>query len=102
MNMAKDWLQQMLARMFSPISRSEALRIASHALENNVRDVALICHGTKPDNCRIYDAQSEPCWYIYVPWNDDNGMAVLRSSRVILVGKLTGTIHYDGSAGNEG
>ena len=97
-----DWLRQFLARMFSPISRREALRIASHALANNERGVQLICHGSKPPNCHTYSAPSEPCWYIYVPCGDGNGGVILRSSRVILVGKLTGTIHYDGSAGDEG
>lgn len=97
-----DWLRQLLARMFSPISRSEALRIASNALANNARGVQLICHGTKPPNCHIYNCQSEPCWYIYAPWGDGNDGAMLRSSRVILVGKLTGAIHYDGSARDEG
>jgi hypothetical protein len=100
--MVKGWLRQLLARMFSPISRREALRIATHALDNNARSVQLICHGTKPPNCDIYNAPSEPCWYIYAPWGDGNGGVMLRSSRVILVGKLTGTIHYDGSAGDEG
>ena len=103
MKMTKDWLQQMLGRMFSPISRSEALRIVAGALEDQARGAPLICHGAKPDDCRIYNTPSEPCWYVYVPWIDDNnGMAVLRSQRVILVGKLTGMIHYDGSAGDEG
>ncbi|MCK9381950.1 MAG: hypothetical protein M0P95_12930 [Sulfuritalea sp.] len=103
MKMTKDWLQQMLGRMFSPISRREALRIVADALADHARSAPLICHGAKPDDCRIYNTPSEPCWYIYVPWtNDNNGMAVLRSSRVILVGKLTGMIHYDGSAGDEG
>ena len=97
-----DWLRQLLARMFPPISRSEALRIASLALANNARGVQLICHGTKPPTCHIYNTQSEPCWYIYVPWNDHNDVIAIRSSRVILVGKLTGAIHYDGSARDEG
>lgn len=100
--MVTNWLRQLLARMFSPISRREALRIASHALANNARGVQLICHGSKPQNCHIYNAPSEPCWYIYAPSGNGNGGVILRSSRVILVGKLTGTIHYDGSAGDEG
>ena len=44
----------------------------------------------------------KPYWYIYAPWSDHQDVIALRSSRVILVGKLTGTIHYDGSAGDEG
>ncbi len=102
MKMAKDWLKQMLGRMFPPISRSAALRIASEALAINAQVVPQSCHGTKPDNCRIYNAPPEPCWYIYAPWSDQKDVIALRSSRVILVGKLTGVVHYDGSAGDEG
>lgn len=100
--MVKDWLQQMLGRMFQPISRRAALRIAADALADRARRAPLICRGTKPDNCHIYCNTSEPCWYIYAPWDDDKDGPAIRSSRVILVGKLTGTIHYDGSAGDEG
>lgn len=102
MKMAKNWLQQMLGSMFQPVSRSDALRIVSQAFLTDALGIRLICHGTKPENCRIYKTPAEPCWYIYAPWPDDNGMVVLRGSRVILVGKLTGIIHYDGSAGDEG
>lgn len=97
MKIVKDWLQQMLWRMFQPISRSEALRIATDALADHARGAPLVCHGTKPDNCHIYCDTSEPCWHIYAPWSDDKDRAAIRSSRVILVGKLTGIIHYDGS-----
>jgi len=87
--------------MFSPISRSEALQIAFHALVNRT-SVPLVYYATQPSTCRIYHTQSEPCWYIYVPWHDDNDVIAIRSSRVMLVGKLTGASHYDGSAGDEG
>ncbi len=50
----------------------------------------------------IYCETTEPCWYIYAPWSDHRDVIALRSRRVILVGKLTGTIHYDGSVGDEG
>lgn len=102
MKIMKDWLQQMLGRLFQPISRRAALRIAADALADRARRAPLVCHGTKPGNCRIYNAPHEPCWYIYSPWDDCKDGTVIRSSRVILVGKLTGTIHYDGSAGDEG
>ncbi len=88
--------------MFPPIHRSEALHIASRALAMDARNAALTCYGTMPLNCRIYKATSESCWYIYVRWNEGKDGLAIRSSRVILVGKLTGTIHYDGSAGDEG
>ncbi len=86
----------------SPISRRDALRIALHTLVNDARDTQLTCYDTKPSNCHIYNLASEPCWYIYAPWGDGCDGFMLRSSRVILVGKLTGTIHYDGSAADEG
>jgi len=100
--MANHWQNELLARMFSPIPRSEALRIASHALAMDARNDALTCFDTMPPNCRIYKATSESCWYIYVRRDDGKDGLAIRSSRVILVGKQTGTIHYDGSAGDEG
>ena len=88
--------------MFQPKSQRAALRIASSLLADKVSDLPLICHDTKPRNCNIYGAPHEPCWYIYAPWPDAKDATALRSSRVMLVGKLTGTVHYDGSAGDEG
>ena len=99
---AERWLRDLLGRMFSPISRREAVRIASRKLANDAGNLRLICDGTKPPNFRIFTTWSEPCWYIHAPWNDGMDGAMLRGSRVILVGKLTGTIYYDGSAGDEG
>lgn len=87
---------------FPPISRRESLRIATHALANDARDIRLICHATMPSTCNIYSRHFEPCWYIYTPWNDGKDGMMIRSSRVILVGKLTGIIQFDGSAGDEG
>lgn len=102
MTQVKNWLRILMERMFSPISQREAMRIASAKLENDAANVRLICHSTKPHNFHIYNSASEPCWYIHAPWGEGMDGAMLRSSRVILVGKLTGTIHYDGSAGDEG
>ncbi|WP_165923020.1 hypothetical protein [Sulfurirhabdus autotrophica] len=98
----RDWLRQLLVRMRMPVSQNKALRLASQIITNKVRNVPLICYGTQPSNCRIYNRPSEPCWYIYAPWNDHHDVLAVRSSRVILVGKKTGAILYDGSAGNEG
>lgn len=97
--MSKDWLQKLLPRMFQPISRDYALRTASEAVDHKVRDIPLICHDTKPTDCYIYADLPEPCWYIYAPWDDHKDCPAFRADRVILVGKLTGAIHYDGSAG---
>lgn len=98
----KIWLRALVERMFPPISRHNAVRIASGKLANDAGNVRLICHSSKPPNFRVYTTWSEPCWYIPAPWNDGMDGAMLRSSRVILVGKLTGTIHFDRSAGDEG
>lgn len=99
MTIVKDWLKQLLSRMFLPISRDDALRAASEALAYKVRDILLTCHDTRPTNCRIYGDPPEPCWYIYAPWDDEKDATAFRADRVILVGKHTGAIHYDGSAG---
>ena len=102
MKIVKDWLQQVRGHLFRPISREQALQIAMQALARPVDAEALVCHDTKPPMGRIYELTSEPCWYIFAPWDDHNEPLVIRSRRVILVSKLTGMIHYDGSAGDEG
>ena len=102
MTMAKHWLQQMLGRMFQPVSQSDALRIAYQALLKDYSVSRLICHDTKPAQFRIYANLPEPCWWVEVQGGDGKEGYVLRSSRVIVIGRQTGTIHYDGSAGDEG
>lgn len=102
MNDAKQWLDPMLERLFQPISRSRVLEIAAQALARPPNADELVCHSEKPATCRIYGKPPEPCWYVYVPWDDESEVHALRSRRVILVGKWTGDIHYDGPAGDEG
>ena len=89
---------------FPPVSKKDAMRIASAKLAEKVRHLPMTCHGIKPERCSPYLARvpSEPCWYVYAPWDDEEEVFALRSSRLILVGKLTGTVYHDGSAGNEG
>ena len=100
MKPVKDWLQLMLGRMFLPISRRHAMRIVRQSLPESERNVRLVCRSKPPARSNIYLITSERCWNIVLPWND--GLGGLRGERVILVGKLTGMIHYDGCAGNEG
>ena len=79
------------------ISRKDALRIAVNApTAHGIAESQLVCHEQRPRNCGAYIVATEPCWYIHAPWND--GLLTLRGSRLILVGKLTGTVHYDGAA----
>lgn len=102
MKIVKDWLQRLRGRLFLPVSREQALEIAARALVRPADVEALACHDTKPAMCRLYAVTAEPCWYIFAPWDDHREPPVIRSQRVILVGKLTGLIHYDGSAQDEG
>lgn len=102
MKKTRDWLQQLLGCLFRPVSREQALQIAAQAIAQKADASGLICHDTKPPSFRIYECSSEPCWYIVAPWGDDKEMPMIRSQRVILVGKLTGMVHYDGSAYDEG
>ena len=88
--------------MFPPVTQSMALDIARQALAQSVGSVPLICHGRKPANFNIYGDLPEPCWWVQVPWNEDSGQSVLRSSRVIVIGRQTGKILYVGPAGDEG
>ncbi len=82
------------------ITREAALQIAAAACKCDAEGLTI--HGTQPDNCRIYNAPTEPCWFVYVPWGDGMDGFMLRSSRAILVSKLNGAILYDGSANDEG
>jgi hypothetical protein len=95
-------LRQLKVHLFPPITQPMALTIAQQTLAQPLASAPLICHGSKPDNCSIYCEISEPCWYIYAPWNDEKDGNALRSSRVIVIGRETGMILYDGSASDEG
>jgi hypothetical protein len=92
---------QMKVCLFPPVTRQKALGIASKALGQSDASEPLICHGRKPKRFSIYADLPEPCWWVQVPWNDTE-VSALRSSRVIVIGRQTGTILYDGPAGDEG
>ncbi|MDO9446785.1 MAG: hypothetical protein Q7J20_02570 [Candidatus Nitrotoga sp.] len=86
-------------KQFPPITKQRALAIAARALTPHSGQFK--CYSQKPDSFRIYGINTDqPCWYVYVPWED--GMLALRSSRVMVISRLTGQILYDGSAGDEG
>jgi hypothetical protein len=87
--------------LFPPVTQRMALDIARQALAQPVAAELLVCHGRKPAQFTIYGDLPEPCWWVQVPWNDKEVNAI-RSSRVIVVGRQTGKVHYDGSAGDEG
>ena len=94
-------LGQLKVLLFPPITRRMALDIARQALAQSVASEPLICHGRKPARFSIYANLPEPCWWVQAPSNDREASA-LRSSRVIVIGRQTGKVHYDGPAGDEG
>lgn len=92
---------QLKVLLFPPVTRRMAPDVAQQALAQSVASEPLICHGRKPARFSIYANLPEPCWWIPVPWNDREVIA-LRSSRVIVIGRQTGKVRYDGPAGDEG
>jgi hypothetical protein len=94
--------EQPKVHLFPPVTRSMALDIAMRSLAWSKVSTPPICHGRKPAQFRIYANLTEACWWVEVPWGDGKDGLTIRSSRVIVIGRQTGTIHYDGSAGDEG
>lgn len=97
-----NWIDDLKILLFPPVSRREALTIARKALLCQPAKIALVCHGRMPGHFRVYGSFPEPCWWIVAPWGDGKDGSMIRSSRVIAVGRKTGKVHYDGSAGDEG
>lgn len=97
-----NWLRQLKVRLFPSVTQPMALAIARQVLGQSAASAPLICHARQPAGFRIYGSFPEPCWWVVVPWSDGGGAPVLRSSRVIVVGRQSGNILYDGPAGDEG
>lgn len=92
-------LQDTNINQFPPITKQMALEIAKQACKANTEEFS--CHTKKPESCCNYVTYpDQPCWYVYVPWGD--GLLALRSSRVMVISRLTGKVLYDGSAEDEG
>lgn len=98
------WFEHLKVHLFPPVTQRMALDIATQAqaLAQSVASAPLICHGRKPDRFRIYANLTEPCWWVQAPWGDGKDAITIRSSRVIVIGRQTGKVHYDGPAGDEG
>lgn len=97
-----NWLEQLKVHLFPPVTQRMAQDIARQALAQPVVAASLICHGRKPAHFSVYASFAEPCWWVEVPWNDEHGQPIIRSSRVIVIGRQSGKILYDGPAGDEG
>lgn len=84
---------------FPPITKQKALEIAAQVCKSDGGEFH--CYGEKPERCALYHTFSdEPCWWVFAPWGDD--LIMLRSSRLIVISRLTGQVFYDGPAHNEG
>lgn len=84
---------------FPPITKQKALEIAAQVCKADRKEFH--CYNKKPENCTIYATlPAEPCWYVFTAWDDASH--VLRSSRVIVISRMTGKVFYDGSASDEG
>jgi len=88
---------------FPPITKQRALEIATHSVTPPFQESE--CSIRSPEGCHIYFTwdSDEPCWYVTVPWRDEkDDVLLLRSSRVIIISRVTGEVRYDGSARDEG
>ena len=50
----------------------------------------------------LHQTWDEPAWYVWIPPQIDGDPPGLRSSRIIVVSKVTGRVIGTGSAGDEG
>lgn len=97
-------LFETLWRRFFPLSQRQAVKIAIAECSKTGRlePSAFRALKERPPAMYINHPIEEPCWYIHAPWCDGLDGACLRSSRVIVVSKITGAVLYDGSANDEG
>ena len=84
------------------IMEQKARKIAARACTWTPDPKCFRVYSTKPNNCNMYGAPTEPCWFVYGPWGDGMDGMMVRNSRVIIISKLTGKVLYDASAHDEG
>jgi hypothetical protein len=97
-------IRKIRAALFPGVGKVDAVWIAvNKAYENYESRTPEPFHveSRLPDNCWIYNPPTEPCWYVFAPWNDGQ-TGMLRDSRVIVISRKTGEILYDGPAHDEG
>ena len=93
-------IENLRISLFPPVTRRDALEIAAKKMAQ--ADAALICHGKRPHRFHIHKKPAAPCWWIQTPWGDGRSEYTLRSSLLILIGRKTCLVHYNGSANDEG
>jgi hypothetical protein len=97
-----NWFGHLKVRLFPPVTQRMALTIAKQALAQSKTAEPLICRARKPTHFCVYACFPEPCWWVQAPWNDETEGIAIRSSRVIVIGRQSGKVFYDGPAGDEG
>ena len=88
--------------MAAEISQGDAVEIAARKVGARPADLSVIYQDGETAPFKIYNAPTEPCWWIVAPHAAGQGVLTLRSGRFVLVGRWTGVVHYDGSANDEG
>ena len=93
-----------MTKQSKTIDKKDALRIAIKEVSKSLQPdpSGFKVYSKKPERLHLYNMTSEPCWFVYAPWNDGYKGMMLRSSRIILISKKTGRVLYDGSANDEG
>lgn len=77
------------------IAPHDAIQIVSKHLECSPTSLTVLSE--MPANFRIYKVTNEPSWLVRVAASELR----VGGSTVVLVGKQSGSIHYDGPAGDE-
>jgi hypothetical protein len=95
-----DILKRLRVRLFPPVSKRQAALIAKKAV--NPFDQKFRVYNKLPEKVHGYNLPTEPCWYVLTSWNDGLDGTILRSSRLLMVSKVSGKLLHDGPAGDEG
>lgn len=91
-----------MSGMAGEISQADAVEIVARKVGVRTEEMSVIRQDGELAPFNIYNAPTELCWWIVAPHGDNQGALQLRSSRVVLVGRRTGVVHFDGSANDEG
>lgn len=84
------------------VSQHDAIEIAARKVGARPEEMSVIYQNAEPARFGIYNVSDEPCWWVVAPHADSHGVLALRSSRIVLVGRQSGAVLFDGLANDEG
>lgn len=89
-------------KLFPRITKQMALAIAQPIFD--VKASELKFHAARPQNCFApYGVPTDvPCWWVIGSWGGKDSEYFLRSSRIMVISRVTGEILFDGDANDEG